>query len=341
MGWLLTGGAGYIGSHIARAFVDAGKKVVILDNLSTGYREFVPDGVPFIDGSVADAQAVERAFTEHQITGIVHLAGLKYAGVSVERPLLFHRENVGGMQTLLTAVLDHGIENFLFSSSSSWYGTIDSDRVSEDAPANPESPYGETKVISEWMLRDVARVTSTLKQTSLRYFNVVGSGPPELADHSPYNLFPKVFRAITAGERPLVFGDDYPTPDGTCVRDQIHVVDLADAHLAAAEALETRETLAPAYNVGRGEGMSVLEIMDTIRSASGIDFEHEIAPRRPGDPARIVGSADLIERDLGWRAALGPAEMAQSAWLAWQRQIELYGGEPSDGARGLGAAGTH
>jgi UDP-glucose 4-epimerase len=218
--------------------------------------------------------------------------------------------------------------------------SIDSDRVTEDAPAKPESPYGQSKVVSEWLLRDLAVINPRLKQTSLRYFNVVGSGPPELADHSPYNLFPKVFRAISAGEKPLVFGDDYPTPDGTCVRDQIHVVDLASAHLAAADALEAGRRLAPAYNVGRGEGMSVLEILGTIRTALGVDFEHEIAPRRPGDPARVVGAVDLIAEDLGWRAALGPVEMASSAWSAWQRQLELYDGPPPDGARGLDPYGT-
>ncbi len=333
MSWLLTGGAGYIGAHVARAFTEAGKQVVVLDNLATGYREYVPPELPFIDGSVADPDAVEQAFSQHEITGVVHLAGLKYAGVSVERPLLYYRENIGGMRVLLDAVTRHGTPNFVFSSSSSWYGTIDSDRVSEDAPANPESPYGESKVASEWLLRDVARANPGLNQTSLRYFNVVGSGPPELADHSPHNLFPKVFRALTAGKTPTVFGDDYPTPDGSCVRDQVHVVDLADAHLAAAEALEGGQQLAPAYNVGRGEGMSVFEIMNTLKQATGIDFTPEVAPRRPGDPARVVGTVDLIAQDLDWRASKTQQEMADSAWAAWQKQQELYGGPPPTGAR--------
>lgn len=333
MAWLITGGAGYIGAHIVKAFTGAGKDVVVLDNLATGFREFVPDDVPFIDGSVADSAAVARAFDEHEIGGVVHLAGLKYAGVSVEQPLLYFRENVDGMRVLLDAVAARGTENLVFSSSASWYGTVDSDRVDEDRPPAPESPYGQTKVASEWLLRDLAAVTPALRQTSLRYFNVVGSGPPELADHSPHNLFPKVFRAISAGEKPKVFGDNYPTPDGSCVRDQIHVVDLADAHLAAAAALEAGRELASAYNVGRGVGMSVFEILDTIRSASGIDFEHEVAPRRPGDPAKIVGAVDLIDRDLDWQAQLGPEDMATSAWAAWQKQLELYGGPPPSGAR--------
>lgn len=333
MAWLLTGGAGYIGANIANAFTAAGEDVVVIDNLSTGYPEFVSAEVPLIEGSVADGRAVERAFTEHAIDGVVHLAGLKYAGLSVERPLLFYRENLEGMRVVLEAVERHGIENFLFSSSSSWYGTIDSDRVGEDAPARPESPYGETKVASEWLLRGLAATRPNLRQTSLRYFNVVGSGPPEIADHSPHNLFPKVFRAISAGQKPLVFGTDYPTPDGSCVRDYIHVSDLAEAHLVAAKALAGGRSLAPAYNVGRGEGVSVLEVMDLLRSASGIDFELELAPRRAGDPAYIVGGVDLIAQDLDWHARLGPAEMAVSAWAAWQRQLELYGGPPPGGAR--------
>jgi UDP-glucose 4-epimerase len=331
--WLLTGGAGYIGAHIARTFLDAGKEVVVLDNLATGYREFVPERASFVEGSVTDSASVDRTFREHEITGVVHLAGLKYAGVSVERPLLYFSENLAGISVLLEAVVAAGTPNFLFSSSSSWYGTIDSDHVTEDAPPNPESPYGQTKVASEWLLRDVAATTDGLSQTSLRYFNVVGSGTPELADHSPHNLFPKVFRAITAGEKPQVFGDDYPTPDGTCVRDQVHVQDLAEAHLAAAVALEQNKKLAPAYNVGTGSGMSVLEILDSMRAATGVDFEHELGPRRPGDPARVVGAVELIAKDLGWTAKRGREEMASSAWAAWQRQLELYGGPPPTGAR--------
>lgn len=331
MTWLITGGAGYIGAHVVRAFQDAGTDVVVLDDLSTGYRAFVPDDVPLIEGSITDRAAIDAALTGREIEGVVHLAAWKYAGVSVEQPLHFFRENVGGMQVLLEGVVDHGVERFVLSSSSSWYGTPESELVEESAPPRPESPYGQTKVVSEWLLRDVAAVNPQLKQTSLRYFNVVGSGPPELADHSPHNLFPKVFRALSAGERPLVFGDDYPTPDGSCVRDYVHVADLADAHVRAAQALMARGSdCAPAYNVGRGEGFSVIEVLDAIRRATGIDFEHELRPRRPGDPARIVGATDLIERDLQWRARFELAEMATSAWAAWQRQLELFGGPPGN-----------
>ncbi|MGD9695419.1 MAG: UDP-glucose 4-epimerase GalE [Thermoleophilia bacterium] len=333
MTWLLTGGAGYIGSHIVLAFQRAGTPVVVLDDLSTGFRGYVPDDVPFVEGSVTDPAAVARAIDDHGVTGVVHLAGLKYAGVSVEQPLLFFRQNVTGMQVLLEAVAERGIDRFLLSSSASWYGTPDAEVVDEDAPPRPESPYGQSKVVSEWLLRDLAVVRPTLRQTSLRYFNVVGSGPPHLADHSPHNLFPKVFRALSRGEAPSVNGIDYPTPDGSCVRDYVHVVDLADAHVAAAHHLATGAPVAPAYNVGRGEGASVLEVIGAMLRVAGVDVEPEIRPRRAGDPARIVGAVDRIAADLGWTARLDLDEMVESAWEAWQHQLAVHGGAPADGAR--------
>ncbi len=331
--WLLTGGAGYIGSHITRAFQEAGTDVVVLDDLSTGYRGYVPDDVPLIDGSVADPGAVAQAFDGHDIAGVVHLAGLKYAGVSVEQPLEFFRANVTGTQVLLEAVAERRIANFLFSSSASWYGTPAAEIVDEDTEPRPESPYGQSKTIGEWLLRDVAAGNPHLRQSSLRYFNVVGSGPRELADHSPHNLFPKVFRALSRGEAPLVFGTDYDTPDGSCVRDYVHVVDLADAHVAVAKHLEAGRAAAPAYNVGRGEGSSVLEVVGTILRTTGYDVEPELRPRRPGDPARIVGAVDRIAADLDWHARFGLDDMVTSAWAAWQHQLEVHGGAPADGAR--------
>jgi UDP-glucose 4-epimerase len=317
---MLTGGAGYIGSHIVRAFRTAGRDVVVLDDLSTGFERFVPDDVPLVQGSVADPEAVARTLDEHAVTGVVHLAGWKYAGVSVQRPLYFYRQNVTGMQTLLEAMVRRGIDRMVFSSSCAIYGTPAADVVTEDTPPAPESPYGETKLVSEWLVRDVAAAHPPLRHTSLRYFNVVGSGTPELADHSPHNLFPRVFKALTDGTAPMIWGDDYPTPDGTCVRDYIHVVDLADAHLTAAAALDGA-AVSTAYNVGRGEGVSVREIMDAARRVTGIDFPVEVRPRRPGDPARVVASSALIDRELGWRARLGVEEMVASAWAAWLHHV--------------------
>jgi UDP-glucose 4-epimerase len=318
--WLLTGGAGYIGSHVILALQAAGTDVVVIDDLSTGYREFVPPEVPFLEGSVTDAAVVARAMDEYSVSGVLHLAGLKYAGVSVAEPLSFFRQNVIGMQVLLEAVQERGIERFVFSSSASWYGTPDTEIVTEDAPARPESPYGQTKVAGEWLLRDVAVVRPTLRQTSLRYFNVVGSGAVHLADRSPHNLFPKVFRALGRGERPTVNGVDYPTPDGSCVRDYIHVVDLAEAHVVAAQRLDAGEPCGPAYNIGRGEGSSVLQVLGAMRRVTGIDLEPRVMPRRPGDPARVVGSVARIGHDLGWHATRDLDDMVASAWAAWQHQ---------------------
>ncbi|MDQ8046872.1 MAG: UDP-glucose 4-epimerase GalE, partial [Patulibacter sp.] len=303
MTWLLTGGAGYIGSHIIRAFHAADIDVVVLDNLSTGFREFVPEGVPFVQGSVVDTEVVAGVFAEHDITGVVHLAGWKYAGVSVQEPTMFYRDNIYGMGVLLDAMREAGVSNMVFSSSCATYGTPAEEIVTEATPTGPESPYGESKLVSEWLLRRVANIWPELSQTSLRYFNVVGSGDPELADHSPYNLFPLVFRALDQGEAPKIFGDDYPTRDGTCIRDYIHVVDLAEAHVVAAQALEAGRSLAPIYNVGRGEGSTVREIMTAVAAGTGVGFEPVVEPRRAGDPARIVASADLIDQDLGWVAS--------------------------------------
>lgn len=321
MAWLLTGGAGYIGAHIVRAFQRAGVQVVVLDDLSSGFRAYVPADVPFVEGSVTDSAAVAQAFDAADITGVVHLAAVKYAGESVQEPLRFYRTNVVGTQVLLEAVVARGIERVVFSSSASWYGTPDADLVTEDAPARPESPYGETKVAGEWLLRSVARATPRLRQTSLRYFNVVGSGTPELADHSPYNLFPKVFRAISAGEPAILHGADYPTPDGSCIRDYVHVVDVAEAHVRAAQQLDVGGPgCAPIYNIGRGTGSSVLEVLETMRAVTAINFTIEVAPRRPGDPARVVGAVSQIAADLGWRARFDLEDMVGDAWAAWQHQ---------------------
>jgi len=317
MTWLVTGGAGYIGAHVARALAAAGMGVVVLDDLSSGHGGFVAPGTAFVQGSVVDPATVRAALTDHAVTGVIHLAGFKYAGVSVERPLHTYEQNVTGMQVLLAAMIDLGITQLVFSSSAACYGSPDVELVTEDLPTHPESPYGESKLIGEWLIRDVARVTQ-LRHTSLRYFNVVGSGEPDLYDTSPHNLFPLVLKALSEGRTPMVRGDDYATPDGSCVRDYVHVADVADAHVAAARALEAGQLLAPVYNLGSGEGLSVLEIMAAMARVTGIDFTPVIADRRPGDPDRIVASGALAARDLGWAQRHTVDEMVQSAWSAWQ-----------------------
>lgn len=314
---MVTGGAGYIGSHVVHALQEADLAPVVVDDLSTGFERFVPEGVPFVRTSILDQAALEQAMKDHDVTGVIHLAGYKYAGVSVQRPLHTYQQNVQGTATLLDAMLAQGVGQIVFSSSAAVYGTTDVDLVTEDLPTHPESPYGETKLIGEWLIRDVATAHG-LTHTSLRYFNVVGSGSDDLFDTSPHNLFPLVFDALTHGRTPRINGDDYPTPDGTCVRDYVHVADLARSHVAAAQRLAAGEPVERVYNLGSGDGSSVRQIMDAIRSVTGIDFTPEIGPRRPGDPPRIVAAGDLAARDLDWKMRHTLRDMVASAWSARQ-----------------------
>jgi UDP-glucose 4-epimerase len=314
---LVTGGAGYIGAHVVRAFRHEGIDVVVVDDLSSGHAEFVPEHVPFYRGTILDGQLLERIFAENRVTGVVHVAGFKYAGVSVQRPLHTYEQNVTATAVLLATMQEAGVDAIVFSSSAAVYGTPDVDIVTEQTPKSPESPYGESKLIGEWLLRDQG-VAAGLRHTSLRYFNVVGSGDPALRDTSPHNLFPLVFDALVAGRTPRINGDDYPTPDGTCVRDYIHVSDLAVSHVAAAKRLDARAGIEPVYNLGSGDGVSVGRIMTTVASVTGIPFTPEVGPRRPGDPARIVASGDLAARDLDWRMRHSLDEMVRSAWKARQ-----------------------
>lgn len=315
MSWMVTGGAGYIGAHVVRAFQAKGIDVVVLDDLSSGRRGFVTDGVDFVHGSILDGALLESVFARHDVRGVVHLAGFKYAGVSVQRPLHTYQQNVTGTATLLAAMEAANVARIVFSSSAAVYGTPDVDLVTEETAKHPQSPYGESKLIGEWLLADQAAATG-LAHTSLRYFNVVGSGTPEIFDPSPHNLFPLVFDALLDGRTPKVYGDDYATPDGTCVRDYIHVADLAAAHVVAAERLEAGEPVAPVYNLGSGDGVSVAEIMSAVAKVTGIDFVPESAPRRPGDPARIVASGELAASDLDWRMRHSLEDMVRSAWEA-------------------------
>ena len=317
MSWLVTGGAGYIGSHVVRAFENADLPAVVIDDLSSGHRGFVGPDTPFVEGTILDTDLVARTCKEHAVEGVVHLAGFKYAGVSVQRPLHTYTQNVTGTISLLDAMAQTGVENIVFSSSAATYGTPDVDVVTEETRCAPESPYGESKLIGEWAIRDQA-VATGLRHTSLRYFNVVGSGAEDLFDDSQHNLLPLIYNALLDGRTPKIYGNDYPTPDGTCVRDYVHVSDLAAAHAVAARHLENGEPLEPVYNLGSGDGSSVRQIMDAVRDVTGIDFTPVVAPRRPGDPARIVASGDLAARDLDWRMRHDLRDMVASAWRARQ-----------------------
>jgi len=317
MTWLVTGGAGYIGAHVVRAFAEVGLPTVVLDDLSSGYADFVPRDVPLVRGSILDTGLVRQVIAEHQVDGVVHVAGFKYAGVSVKKPLHTYQQNVVGTVSVLEAMAAEGVDAIVFSSSAATYGTPHTDLVTERTQTDPESPYGESKLIGEWLLADQA-VAVGLRHTSLRYFNVVGSGTPELSDRSPHNLFPLVLDALTAGRTPRINGVDYDTPDGTCVRDYIHVADLALSHVAAAQRLAAGTPLEPVYNLGSGDGVSVREIMTAMAEVTGIEFTPEVGPRRAGDPARIVASGELAARDLDWRMRHTLRDMVASAWEARQ-----------------------
>ncbi|TLS47944.1 UDP-glucose 4-epimerase GalE [Streptomyces montanus] len=339
MTWLITGGAGYIGAHVARVMAEAGERVVALDDLSAGVAHRLPSDIALIQGSSLDGDLLKRTFAEHAVTGVVHLAARKQVGESVAQPARYYQENVGGLATLLDAVAEAGIGRFLFSSSAAVYGNPDVDLITEDTPCAPMSPYGETKLAGEWLVRAAGRAHG-IATVCLRYFNVAGAAAPELADTGVFNVVPMVFDRLTRDEAPRIFGDDYPTPDGTCVRDYIHVADLADAHLAAARRLTatdvtrargatdatgaTHATHATGatgdltVNIGRGEGVSVRELVTLIGEVTGDTRTALVEPRRPGDAPRAVASAARAAEELGWTARRGMREMVESAWQGWR-----------------------
>jgi len=316
--WLITGGAGYIGSHAVREFLAAGYEVTILDDFSSGHRSFVHPNARLVEGSLLNETDVKNAL--EGVVGVVHFGGYKYAGESVSRPMHTYEQNVTGTVRLLEGCKKSDVDKFVFSSSAAVYGTPDVAQVTEQTVTNPESPYGETKLIGEWLLKDSAKAFN-LQHTSLRYFNVIGSGDLTLRDTSPHNLIPLVFSALKAGKTPHINGNDYPTPDGTCVRDYVDVSDIAKAHVAAAQRLENNFSVEPVYNLGAGEGVSVLEIMRTVSEVTGVPFEPEINPRRPGDPARIVADGSLAARDLNWSNSANLTETISNAWAAEQTVI--------------------
>jgi UDP-glucose 4-epimerase len=317
MTWLITGGAGYIGAHVVRALLEDGKHVVVLDDLSTGSADRLPAEVPLVTGSTLDGPLVERTMREHGVTGVLHIAAKKQVGESVEQPLRYYHENVEGLRVVLAAAAETGVTSFLLSSSAAVYGMPDVQLVTEDTPCLPMSPYGETKRVGEWLVAATGRAHG-MGTVSLRYFNVAGAATPELGDPAILNLVPMVFERLTKGQQPLVFGDDYPTPDGTCIRDYIHVADVASAHAAAVRRLEADAgSTELVLNIGRGEGVSVRGILDVIGEVTGKDAAGEVVARRAGDPARIVASADAIATELKWEARFDVREMIASAWAGW------------------------
>ena len=309
----------------------------------------MPDGVSVVAGDLLDADLVRRTIRDHEVDGVVHLAAKKQVEESVRRPLYYYRQNVEGLRVLLEAVSEAGVTSFVFSSSAAVYGAPDVDLVDEDLDCRPVNPYGRTKLVGEQMIEEVAAVTG-LRYANLRYFNVAGAAEPALADRGVSNLVPMVFRQLAAGRPPRIFGDDYETPDGTCVRDFIHVADVASAHVAAAGALAGGGVLGLTANIGRGEGVSVLEMVSTIRAVTGTTSEEwadpVVEPRRAGDPARVVARADRIRDVLGWRARWDVEAVVRSAWEGWvarsgtggarQAGDAVSAGPPADAVRAEG-----
>lgn len=317
MTWMITGGAGYIGGHVVHQLVAAGEQVVVLDDLSSGDRARLPEGVPLVVGSTLDRSVVDAALRAHRITGVLHCAAKKSVPESVAQPLRYYQENVDGLRSVLQAAVDAGVRKVLFSSSAAVYGTPDVDLVTEDTPCVPINPYGETKLAGEWLVRAAGRAHG-LSTIALRYFNVAGAASSRLADSGANNLVPMVFQRLTEHRAPLIFGADYPTPDGTCVRDYIHIADVASAHLAAVRRLDAAtEPISLTINIGRGEGVSVAEMITVVSRVTGRPITPEITARRPGDPARVVASADRIREELGWEAMYSVDAMVSSAWEAW------------------------
>jgi UDP-glucose 4-epimerase len=312
---LVTGGAGYIGSHVVRAAEAAGHSCVVVDNLSTGLVKRV--SCPIVELELASQDSVPRLaklMGEHKFDSVIHLAARKQVGESVQKPEEYFLENLGGLGNLLLAMREVGLKSLVFSSSAATYGMPDVDLVSEDYPGVPINPYGQTKLIGELMVKN-AEVWG-LRGVNLRYFNVAGAGASDLADTAALNLIPIAINAIKAGKAPVVFGTDYPTPDGSCIRDYVHVEDLALAHLAAVEYSVGESQQFRTFNVGTGIGASVIEVLDALKVASGNNFEVSIGERRAGDPPRLVADVSRIEQVLGFKTKHDLASIVQSAWDA-------------------------
>jgi UDP-glucose 4-epimerase len=326
--WLVTGGAGYIGSHVSLALRQAGHDVVVLDDLSTGRATRLPSGLRLHVGSVLDTASVVNVMRAYRVDGVVHLAGKKAVQESVSVPLHYYRENLDGMRSVLTAMQIVGVRRIVFSSTAAIYGSPASSLVTEETPLAPMSPYGRTKLVCEWMLWDAAEAHD-LSCIALRYFNVAGTASRELADDARTNLIPSVLRALLSGTAPSVFGDDYPTPDGTCIRDYVHPLDVASAHVVAAQDLLRPPRVVEAFNVGRGRGDSVLEVLHAVASASGQRFGWQIQQRRPGDPAELVACTSKIHERWGWRARHDLQDIVRSAWAVVAEQTEAGAAPPA------------
>ena len=326
---LVTGGAGYIGSHTVLALRERGRDVLVLDDLSEGHEEAAL-GAPIARGSMLDREFVTAVFRRQEIGAVFHFAARCYVGESVRDPGPYYAANVVGTLNLLDAMAANGVGRFVLSSTCATYGEPESMPIVEDMPQSPVNPYGTTKLICEWLLRDFHRAHG-IESVSLRYFNAAGADPQARLgeDHDPEtHLIPLVIAAaLGRRDQVTVFGDDYPTPDGTCVRDYVHVSDLAEAHILALEAMEREAVGTRAYNLGNSAGTSVLEVIRAVERATGRECPHEIGARRPGDPPRLVGSSARITAELGWKPRLGDIDSIVETAFRWhQAHPEGFGG---------------
>jgi UDP-glucose 4-epimerase len=323
MSILITGGCGYIGSHMVHTLVDAGERVVVVDDLSTGTRTAIPESVPLVVGDVGDRALVEGVLRKHGVSAIIHFAGSIVVPDSVRDPLGYYRNNTANSRTLLETAVACNVGQFIFSSTAAVYGNPDRIPITEDAPLQPMSPYGASKLMTELMLKDVG-VAHGLRYVVLRYFNVAGADPQMCTGQSTpaATHLIKVAVQTALGARPQleVFGTDYPTPDGTCIRDYIHVTDLVRAHAAALGHLRGGgESLT--LNCGYGHGYSVLEVIDAVRRVAGHDFPVKLSGRRAGDPATIVADASRLRATLGWQPQFDDLERIVTHALAWERRL--------------------
>ena len=310
---LVTGGAGYIGSVAVERLVAAGHGVTVFDNLSQGHAAAVHPEATLIQGDLRDAEAVDAIFRSHTIDAVMHFASHTLVGESMQKPFLYLGDNVLCGRNLLECMLRHGVDRFVLSSTANLFDAPETIPITENETIRPGSPYGESKQILERMLYWLAE-THGLRYAALRYFNAAGASAERGEDHTPEcHLIPLVLQvALSQRENISVFGDDYPTPDGTCVRDYVHIADLADAHILALEAMATGNRT---YNLGNGRGFSVLEVIEAVRQITGHPIPHQVAARRPGDPAELVADSQRIKKELGWQPQYGRLEqIIESAW---------------------------
>ena len=336
---LVTGGAGYIGSHMVHALVDAGEPVVVLDNLSTGFRFLIPAAVPFVTGSTGDRELVGKTIRQHGVTAIIHFAASIVVPDSVADPLAYYRNNTMNTCALLDAAKDAGVKQFIFSSTAAVYGNPLHVPVREDAATAPISPYGSSKLMSEIMLHDAGKAYG-LRFVVLRYFNVAGADPKQRTGQSTpaATHLIKVACEAALGKRPKleVFGTDYPTPDGTCIRDYIHVSDLARAHSAALAYLRGGGASAT-FNCGYGRGASVLEVINSVKRVSGSTFPVEMRARRAGDPAALVADVSRIRLTFDWRPQFDDLDTIVAHALAWERRLRFQAPAQAASARSRSA----